>query len=158
MGGLLFSSFAVAPTPEAQIALQAANPVDATLTFALVKAPAAPPFDVILTYTVTGGLYGIDAGIGTATGNIFVIENAFSGMTPTGGSGLLAAITATPGAPADAWFTGGAVSPVYISKDIKVTTGEISDFSNSHHTPEPMSFVLMGTGLLGLGLIRRVRK
>jgi hypothetical protein len=156
VGVLLFSNFGVAPTPEAVVALSSVAIVgsDVNLTFSLAQAPTTPPFDVILTYMVTGGILGIDNSIGTATGNVTIIESAFSSP---GGVGLLGSLVSGIGTPAVSMFP-GAVSPVYISKDIKVTTGEISDFSNSHHTPEPMSFVLMGTGLLGLGLIRRIRK
>ena len=49
-----------------------------------------------------------------------------------------------------------AETEVFISKDINVPDGStLSDFTNSHHVPEPATFLLMGSGLFALGLMRR---
>jgi len=91
VGPILFSNFAVQPTPQAVVALTSVATVgsDVNLTFSLAQAPTTPPFDVILTYMVTGGLVGIDNTIGTATGNVTIIETAYSSP---GNVGLLGSL------------------------------------------------------------------
>jgi hypothetical protein len=127
---------------------------------------ADPTGDLLLTYEVIGGISGVDINIqGTpvaAPGQITVTETvcsvAFvSGACPT--IDLLGsyAVTSTNGSDAIGNIAFAYTTPVFIKKDISFNGAITSEFTNSQLTPEPMTFTLMGAGLLGLGIFGRRR-
>jgi len=134
--------------------------------------------DLHFYFQVAGGVSGIDLAVGGT--NSSITERACStpinrtgGSNCTGGlSSQLAALTNFSGnSPVTANFA--STSPVYVFKDILVdgrrsgTGAELTSFSQSFHTipvlddspvPEPLSMGLMGSGLIGLLLLKRRAK
>ncbi|MFB3776282.1 MAG: hypothetical protein ACE141_01690 [Bryobacteraceae bacterium] len=108
--------------------------------------------DITFAYTVTGGIVGIDGWMGgSGVRNISEIAYEDEGHTQQIGSLLLTSAT-----PQDSVWFEGISSPAYIVKDITLQTGAtMSEFTQSFHTPEPLTFGLIGSGLLLLGLLRR---
>lgn len=111
--------------------------------------------DISFTFEVTGPVNEIDGWLG-GSGNRNIFENVCA-----------SANCDVPGDPfvflylSQAQTTGSVPFDlsrnVWISKDISVSAGAgLSDFSQSFHTlPEPLAMVLVGSGLLGLGALRR---
>jgi hypothetical protein len=111
--------------------------------------------DYILTYEITPGALDLGLGNGTATS---ITENVCSALTGTYGTtttcsgSALAQLTVNPTSPtATAGIT--TVSVDYVAEDVG---GGSENFEQV--IPEPMTFSLMGVGLLGLGLLRRRQK
>jgi len=157
IGGLTFSNFVVTPgvgTPTTitlMTASEAGGWVYLTFNPSLTQNQ-----DIWLNFTVTGPLGGIDLGV--ARNNAVVTEVACTGPITAGVcSGTeLGYLTVYSGGTGSIEF----VEPsnlTYIWKDIGVGPGgELSAFTQSFHVvPEPMTFALIGAGLLGLGLLRR---
>jgi hypothetical protein len=124
--------------------------------------------DNLITFAVVGRILDLHLtfnGSQTGSGVAGVAENFCINQTtgtagcPQGNSGQLN-VTNPPGIfNSDLTFTGN-VTSISIAKDINVSSGvngtaAISQVINTFSAPEPLSFVLLGSGLLGLGLLRK---
>ena len=124
---------------------------------------------------VTGGLLGVDlAWNGSGTG--FVNEVVCTVFTMTGicpSTDQLAILNVNSGGAVASAYNGGTSSTaggiasvvfaaphseVWIFKDIGSGNAPFSEIEQSYLVPEPMTFSLLGVGLLGLGLVGRRRR
>ena len=172
-GGLTFSNFNAVDAGNTS-GLQV-NLVDATFDAAtgwvvLSFNPnmTLPNEDMWFFYKVTGSILELDL-TNNGSGNTSIFERGCS--SPTTASGACS-VAGTQLGKTDLIASGGSAtvfsgafpvtSPVYVYKDIQTLQGtgttHLTSFSQSFHTPtvpEPVTFSLMGVGLLGLGLLRK---
>jgi hypothetical protein len=167
-------SFSASPL---DVSVESASVVGSEVTL-LFNPNLAVSSDLELEDQVTGGLLGVDlAWNGSGTG--FVNEVVCTMFTSTGicpsGDWLAtlavnsggAVATVEPGCVGCSSSTangvasvvfGAAQGEVWIFKDINSGNAPYSEVEQSYLVPEPMTFSLLGAGLLGLGLLGRRRR
>jgi hypothetical protein len=143
--------------------LPTVSTIDASIAGSLVHFSFNPNLaagsDLGLEFRVTGGVQGVALSF-NGTGNGFVNEVVCSvfapgGICPVGF--VLATLNVTSGSQfASATFANQ--NTVWIFKDINSGSSPFSEIDQAFSTPEPMTFSLLGAGLLGLGLLRRKLK
>ncbi len=129
--------------------------------------------DVELQYEMTGGVGGVDISLqaspliagGSETVTEIACSAAFVAGVCSGNTLANYVVISTGGVVSNAqipWLPPyqGYEGPVFIKKDLSYDGATTSELVNSGFAvPEPMTFSLVGAGLLGLGLLgRRLRK
>jgi hypothetical protein len=165
LGGLTFSNFSAVNAggvPNPVVTLVTASDFaggTAYLNFNPNLIAVSGPADLWFYFKITGGLIGIDlsnAGGGSTSiqERVCTVGIGADNLCAQGGV-QLANVTANSGEMKDVYFD--AVGEAFVWKDILATQpdGHISSFTQSFHIPEPVTFVLIGSGLLALGLVRR---
>ena len=124
---------------------------DSLITFTVMTAtPAITDLHLFFNGSFTGtGLTGVSEN--------FCLNHALAGC-PGGSAGQINVTNPPPNFNSVGFFA--PVMSVSVSKDINATSGingtaSISQVIDTFSSPEPQSFVLFGTGLLGLVLLRR---
>lgn len=141
--------------------------VDLAFGFPQVRIPPGTG-SLMLSYSVVGGIDGVDVAF-TATpittgGSVSVTEKvctvAFTAGNCVGGTQLANYSATSTGQYATGSATFATTGAVWIYKDIVFNNATTSDLTNSQQigVPEPMTFSLLGAGLLGLGLMGRKRR
>ena len=111
--------------------------------------------DIYLYFMVQGYTNGADLAVGGTNASVSEKICSEPFVSNVCESGVLASLWGVSDQSRQwAWYEG--TTGIYIFKDISINNGELSSFTESFHAvPEPLTFVLLGSGLLGLGLLRR---
>lgn len=165
LGSLTFSDFGVNSSPSGvTIALSSVGTGvsgdEVDLGFQMTEPIGVRPIDTILSYAVTGTLIGVDVsqnGVDTSIQETVCSAPFSGGICPSGD--VLANYSNPPTPNGTEVFLTSPVTTAYILKDIQEPSQDstISSFVNSQVVPEPMTFSLIGMGLLGIGVMGRRR-
>jgi len=160
VSGLVFSNFSASNAggvPNPSVILSGAGQQAGTIFLQFNPNLVNPPQDMYFRFKVTGYHIGADLHVGGAGASIneVVCGVPFVNDWCTQ-QNILANLTANSGGSAAAYYPGPA-NVAYVFKDINVSgaNGHLTNFNETFIVPEPVTLLLIGSGLVGLGLLRR---